>query len=312
VKRNVVRAPNGRTERVVPRSLPSVESLRCFHSGAHHLNFRRAAAEVGLTPTAFSERIRGLEEELGVALFLRTTRRVELTARGEALVGAAERALASVEACSHAVREPGTAGARLTIGTRFELGLSWLVPAFVELERKKPHLVVDSYFGSGADIVDRLERGLVDGIVTSAPLARDAWHTEVLHAETYEFVGSAALLAERPFTRVSDAKKHTLLDIDDSLPLARYLLSAEPGLEFAHVRSCGVAAAIVLRVLSGSGVAVLPTYMIRGELASRRFVRLLPRARLLSDSFRLLHRKGHRFSPALGELAEFLRGKPLS
>jgi DNA-binding transcriptional LysR family regulator len=175
------------------------------------------------------------------------------------------------------------------------------------LDLRKPHLSVDTYFGSGKDIVDRLERGLVDCIVTSAPLARDAWHTEVLHPETYEFVGSSRLVAERPLARVSDARAHTLLDIDETLPLARYLLSVEPRLEFAHVRACGAGAAIAKRTLSSSGVAVLPSYMVKRDLASGQLVR-----KLLSDSFRLLYRKGHRFTEALGEVAEFLRRRPLS
>jgi LysR family glycine cleavage system transcriptional activator len=296
----------------VVRPLPSVESLRCFHSAAHHLNFRRAAAEVGLTPTAFSERIRGLEGELGCALFVRTTRRVELTARGEALRSSAEHALSAVEACVRAVREPASMKVRLKVGTRFELGLSWLVPAFIELERRKPHLTIDTYFGSGDDIVDRLERGLVDCIVTSAPLARDAWHTDVLHPETYEFVGGKALLAEVPFEKIADARGHTLLDVDETLPLSRYLLSAAPGLRFGGIRACGAGAAIMERALGGFGVAVLPSYMIKKELAARRLVRLLPKIRLLSDSFRLLYRNGHRFSEPLGEIAEFLRKLPLS
>lgn len=296
----------------VPRPLPSIESLRCFFAAALHLNFRRAAAEVGLTPTAFSERIRGLEEELGCALFVRTTRHVELTAQGEALLPAAEHVLGGMEACVDAVKGNTGFVTRLQIGTRFELGVSWLLPAFVELERQKPQLELDSYFGSGDDIVDRLERGLVDGIVTSAPVARDHWQAEVLHPETYEFVASAALLRREPFRSVADAPAHTLLDVDQSLPLARYLLSAEPGLEFRQVRACGAGAAMVQRVIAGSGVAVLPTYMIRDELKAERLVRLLPKVRLLSDSFRLIHRKGHRFSPALRELATFLRGRPLT
>jgi DNA-binding transcriptional LysR family regulator len=296
----------------VSKPLPSVESLRCFHSAAHHLNFRRAAAEVGLTPTAFSERIRGLEEELGSALFVRTTRRVELTTKGIALLSAAENALTAVEACVRAVREPASIQVRLKVGTRFELGLSWLVPAFIEFERRKPHFTIDTYFGSGDDIVDRLERGLVDCIVTSAPLARDAWHTDVLHPETYEFVGSKALLAERPFEKIADAREHTLLDVDETLPLSRYLLAAAPGLRFGRVRSCGAGAAIMERALGGFGVAVLPSYMIKKELAARRLVRLLPRVRLLSDSFRLLYRTGHRFAEPLSEIAEFLGRLPLS
>jgi DNA-binding transcriptional LysR family regulator len=66
------------------------------------------------------------------------------------------------------------------------------------------------------------------------------------------------------------------------------------------------------RALGGFGVAVLPSYMIEKELASRRLVRLLPRVRLLSDSFRLLYRRGHRFAEPLNEIAEFLRRRPLS
>jgi LysR family glycine cleavage system transcriptional activator len=286
--------------------------MRCFFAAAVHLNFRRAAAEVGLTPTAFSERIRGLEEELGCALFVRTTRRVELTAEGQALMPAAENVLGGMEACVDALGGGSGFVTRLQVGTRFELGMSWLLPAFVELERRKPHLEIDSYFGSGDDIVDRLERGLVDCVVTSAPVARANWQVEVLHPETYEFVASAALSKQRPFRSVEDAAVHTLLDVDDSLPLARYLLSAEPGLEFARVRACGAGAAMVKRVLAGSGVAVLPTYMIRRELETKRLVRLLPKMKLLSDSFRLLHRRGHRFTPALRELAQFLRARPLS
>jgi len=52
--------------------------------------------------------------------------------------------------------------------------------------------------------------------------------------------------------------------------------------------------------------------MIEKELAARRLIRLLPKIRLLSDSFRLLYRTGHRFSEPLGEIAEFLRKLPLS
>ena len=63
------------------------------------------------------------------------------------------------------------------------------------------------------------------------------------------------------------------------------------------------------RALGGFGVAVLPSYMIKKE---RRLVRLLPKVRLLSDSFRLLYRKGHRFAEPLSEIADFLRKLPLS
>jgi DNA-binding transcriptional LysR family regulator len=100
--------------------------------------------------------------------------------------------------------------------------------------------------------------------------------------------------------------------VDESLPLARYLLSAAPTLEFERVRLCGAGAAVLKRVLAGDGVAVLPSYMLGQGLRTRRLVPLLPRVQLLSDSFRLVHRKNTPQGQALGELAEFLQKRPLS
>jgi LysR family glycine cleavage system transcriptional activator len=291
---------------------PSLESLRCFLAASRHLNFRRSAHEVALTPTAFSERIRALERDLGVALFRRTTRRVELTSEGQALVPAAEHTLASAQACVAAVRAPEARAVRIRLGTRFELGLSWLIPAVSDFERLRTNFELDVYFGSGPDILERLERGALDAAVTSAPVARADWHAEVLHPEHYAFVASKRLLQKRPLRAVRDARSHTLLDVDETLPLARYLLSAVPALEFARTRFCGAGAAVLTRVRAGDGVAVLPRYMLDADLAARRLVRLLPRVALLSDSFRLVYRKNSAQAPALAEVAAFLRARPLT
>jgi len=69
--------------------LPSIESLRCFTAAAKLLNFRAAARSVALTPAAFGQRIKQLEEQLGTSLFHRTTRSVRLTESGLALLPAA-------------------------------------------------------------------------------------------------------------------------------------------------------------------------------------------------------------------------------
>src|SRR5215813_853359 len=80
-------------------SLTSVDTLRCFVAAARTLNFRQAARSVSLGPTAFSARIKMLEDQLGQRLFSRTTRSVSLTSSGHALVPAAEQCLEAVARC---------------------------------------------------------------------------------------------------------------------------------------------------------------------------------------------------------------------
>src|SRR5690554_2960015 len=66
--------------------LPPLNALRTFEVAARHLSFKDAAEELSVTPTAVSHQIRGLEDFLGVELFRRLTRALELTPEGEALL----------------------------------------------------------------------------------------------------------------------------------------------------------------------------------------------------------------------------------
>ena len=67
------------------RSIPSPVALRSFEAAARHLSFTRAAQELFVSQSAVSHQVRGLENELGVRLFLRLTRQLRLTDAGEAL-----------------------------------------------------------------------------------------------------------------------------------------------------------------------------------------------------------------------------------
>jgi len=292
------------------RPLPSVDSLRCFVAAAQQLNFRRAAAEVALTPAALSQRIKQLEDQLGCVLFDRSSRHVALTPSGTALLERARPALEALRACAD-VADSGPSRLRLTIGTRFELGMSYLLPAILELRTSKPHWRVEPVFGSGPEILERLERGAVDAIVTSAPVADALWESMVLHPEAYELVGAPSLIARTPLRAPEDSAAHVLLDVDGDLPLARYALSVCPGLSFGDVWRVGTGAAVHTLARAGQGVAVLPTHMVEADLREGRLVRLLPELALLGDTFRLIHRRESPLTDALAELAEVLRARPL-
>ena len=74
-----------------------LRQLRYFVAVAEELHFGRAAARVHMSQSPLSRAIRELERDLGVVLFVRTTRRVELTAAGTALLARARRAIAEVD-----------------------------------------------------------------------------------------------------------------------------------------------------------------------------------------------------------------------
>src|SRR5688572_2460453 len=84
--------------------MPELRQLRYFLAVAEELNFTRAATRLHIAQQALSAAIRQLEAELGTALFLRTTRRVELTPAGEVFVEPAQRTLAEAAAAVRAVQ----------------------------------------------------------------------------------------------------------------------------------------------------------------------------------------------------------------
>src|SRR5215475_7898036 len=85
----------------------ALDGVETFLSVARHRSFRRAAAELGITPSAMSQAVRALEARMGVALFVRTTRSVGLTEAGERFLFRAKPAFEELAAAGAAVREFG-------------------------------------------------------------------------------------------------------------------------------------------------------------------------------------------------------------
>lgn len=294
--------------------LPAIESLRCFVTAARLSSFRAAARTVGLTPAALGQRIRLLEDHYGTRLFARTTRRITLTERGLTLLPVAERCLAAAGECAGVLGGAGEPQLELTIGTRHELGLSWLVPELGRLRQAHPSWEFHVYFGSGEDLLARVRAMDIDCAITSSRIADDRLQTFRLHEEKYVLVASRALAKKQPLTKPQHAAGHRLLDISASLPLFSYLRDAratEGEFPFSRVIRMGTIEAIRQRVLAGDGVAVLPLYLVQEDLRRGHLVKLLPKVQLLTDYFRLVFRADDPRQKALESLANSLRKLPL-
>jgi DNA-binding transcriptional LysR family regulator len=85
----------------------ALDGVEAFLSVAQHRSFRRAAAEVGVTPSAISQAVRALEARVGAALFIRTTRSVGLTEAGERFLSRAKPAFEELVAASAVARDLG-------------------------------------------------------------------------------------------------------------------------------------------------------------------------------------------------------------
>lgn len=113
--------------------VPPLESLRIFEACARHGNFTRAAAELAVTPTAVSQRIRELEARLGVTLFTRQGPRVALSPAGRTLAQEVRPALATLERAISDCRTPHH-GLRMTCAPTF--ANRWLLRRLADYDRR--------------------------------------------------------------------------------------------------------------------------------------------------------------------------------
>ena len=117
----------------------SAGNLRAFTAVARHLNFRLASEELALTQSAVSRQIQSLEEEVGVPLFLRHTRAVELTSAGAQLLVAVSPALDRMDAVVRQIRQ--SAGRKsVSITTFASFASMWLIPRLEAFQRDNPDI----------------------------------------------------------------------------------------------------------------------------------------------------------------------------
>jgi len=299
-----------------PTRTPDLESLRCFIEAARFLNFRAAAAAIGVTPAALGQRIRKLETRLDTELFDRTTRRVVLTTAGMALLPAANKTLEAAEECVRAAHgEGGPVPMEIVIGTRHELGMSWLLPSFPRLRERHPGATHHMFVSSGRDLLNQVRVGKIDCAITSTPLTDPKLDSFKLHPEDYVFVGSPQLLDREPLIGPQDARHHVLFDSNEHLPLFRYWRNAPGGsdsMRFGKLIYLGTISAIHQLVRLGEGVAVLPTYLVQPDLDAGRLITIQTHVQPLRDHFRLVFRADDLRRTVWSEMAEVLRAIPLS
>ncbi|WP_112321644.1 LysR substrate-binding domain-containing protein [Oceanibium sediminis] len=122
--------------------LPPMTTLVAFEVAARHASFKRAAAELNVTPGAVSHQIRALEQELGVPLFERVHRGVALSEAGLELFGVMRNSLSGIAGTVERIRQQGQDRA-LVVGATTAVAALWLTPRITGFWREHPEVGIN-------------------------------------------------------------------------------------------------------------------------------------------------------------------------
>jgi DNA-binding transcriptional LysR family regulator len=268
------------------RSRPiSAGHLRAFEAVARHLNFRAAAEEMALTQSAVSRQIQALEEEVGVSLFLRHTRAVELTAAGAQLLMAVSQSLPRIDNAVRQIRQ--SAGRRAVSLTTFASFASlWLIPRLEHFQREHPE--IDIRIDASDSTVD-LEIADVDLALRYGPMATMPPQAIRLFGEQLTPVASPWLLRGGPPLKTpADMVHYAVIEAGDAhsthlewLTWRRWF--DEHGLNKLQPKRWlyfNYAYQMVQAALTGQGVVLARLPLIAESLANGDLIEPLPRLRM--------------------------------
>lgn len=192
----------------MPRQLPPLNALRAFEAAAQHLSFTKAAEELYVTQAAVSHQIKALEAFLGVQLFRRYNRRLELTQAGQDYLPPLRDAFDMMAVATRRL-QPGDESGQLKLSTLSSFATKWLIPRLTRFRELHPdidpmistsHRLVD--LGSEEfDIAIRDGRGVYPGLHV-VPLMDD---------RAFPVCSPRLLEGPHPLCEPADLSRHVLL-----------------------------------------------------------------------------------------------------
>lgn len=267
--------------------MPPLSALRAFEAAARLKSFSKAADELSVTPAAISHQIHALEADLGIRLFERRNRAVELTASARLLLPGLSEAFTGIQAAVRRLRTHNDTGT-LTVTASPSIAAKWLVLRLHRFQEQHPD--IDVRISTNDNVVD-LTRGDFDLAIRYGTGRYPGLDVELLlQNEVFPACSPQLLETGPPLRTPEDLRHHALIhdqavDRDPLAPTWTMWLKAAgiaggpsaPGLTFS-VGYMALDAAI-----AGHGVVLAYSTIAAGDLASGRLVRLFSLA--LPDLF---------------------------
>ncbi|WP_119154116.1 LysR family transcriptional regulator [Caldimonas tepidiphila] len=290
----------------------STRQLRAFVALAQQRNFTRAAARLHLSQPAFSALIRSLEELLGVRLFDRNTRKVELTPEGESFEEVAQRLLADFDHAmtdvrDHVARRRG----RVSLAVLPSLAAGWLPPVLSEFHALYPGIDLDVADVLSEDCLERVRSGSADFALAAIRADSPELRTEVFCSDRFHLVCRADHpLATAPVLRLRDLASHPFVQLARTSSVRQYLDAAVHPMQMNTLMEVEQLATVMGMVRSGLGISVVPALTLFHFEQPGLVTRPLQVAGLTRRIF-LIRRRDRSLSAAAQALYELvMRKKP--
>lgn len=289
------------------RRLPPLHSLRAFEAAARHLSVKKAAAELAVTPTAISHHIRVLEDILGVKLFERHARSIELTAYGRELYpGLREGFDKFADAISRL--KAGKVRTVVTLSATVAFTARWLAPRVATFHRDNPGM--DLRLHASDEVVD-LRSGIADAAIRYGRGEYEGYAAEPLFEDAYAPVCS-------PRLRLRDARdlaKHPMIHFEwrrrrrENATWERWLKAARmPDLTPKADLIFTDESQAIQAAIAGHGVAMLSLALVSDEITRGTLVQPFgPTLRMEGYRYDFVYLPSQKNSAAIAALRAWIR-----
>jgi DNA-binding transcriptional LysR family regulator len=294
----------------MPRA--NVADLLAFLAVARERSFTRAAAQLGVSQSALSHTIRGLETRLGIRLLTRTTRSVAPTEAGERLllsVGPRFEEIETEVAALSELREKPAGTLRITTTEHAAHSIVW--PKLAQLLPQHPQIRVEIIIDSG--LTDIVAERYDAGVRLGEQVAKDMIAVPIGPQMRMAVVGSPTYLAKRsPPRKPQDLTGHDCINLRLPTYGGLYAWEFEKGERELKVRVEGQlvfngVGQILTAALAGFGLAYLPEDLAKPHLAQEQLKRVLEDWCPPFPGYHLYYPSRRQSSPAFSLLVDALR-----
>jgi LysR family glycine cleavage system transcriptional activator len=301
------------------RSIPGTRALRTFVAAGRHLNFTRAADELALTPAAVSYQIKEIEEQLGIQLFLRSSRSIRFTDAGTILHEAATEALDQLSRAMTRIRRLSRGMAQLKVSVDPQVATKWLMSRVDQF--RKLHPTIDLRFDVAYELRD-FELDDIDVAIRFGAGKYPGLMADRLFENVIVPVCSPRLLnLDRPLKEPRDLVHHTLAHIEWSRPGVTwpnwYQWMAAAGIadfDDSRIIVFERSSDALQAALSGDAVALADFAMVANDLSEGRLIRPFELSIRVPSEFAyfLVYPKETALDPRITAFREWILGETAS